>query len=573
MQSIEHQLKILRESFVKKVASRFNSIFFALDEIQSLNDQLGKEDRLFPTLRLLDYYYLRSLELAIQDHRTQLIVWIVENYPTHEVCLEPVVQIDPNLDSAGYARVSLLMSSNIEKNPNNYNLIKSAIEFHKFFDKELTEKIIIDALRTADPTYLLKDDLSSLYRLHQYKLKQGLELKRFLATSGPAYASYYHLCDSPFYALDAEDIKVAKQAAEKLKKAASNPQPNCDHIAGQNAALTMEGIVALRNKDIKKAKSSLENSIVHLSPRDLEAGLFLELARELLNYGERECVLNYLDKYDAALGPGTYESTLLRYQIEKNIKGKNFVEPENSQEFKNFTRGHELQFLNHQLDKHLPVNSISSVNRCDLEVSLLSCQLREAKLAKDEVAVQYLSNELAQAKHHLEQLIAIHGLFYPPDDYDHGDVLVFNEANSRRICSIAVPFCKLYDDMMQSGIVWHNQERWRESLLEADETVFLLKSKMDELGDVTVYADKFLDPEKFNELLEVLEITSETLKDMEPSIRLKKYELWRQDDNGNQAMIEVLPCRADANAKVKMYTDRGHKQMYWCRPSDKGSSK
>lgn len=570
MQSIEHQLTNLRESFVKKVANRFSPLTFALDETLRLKEQLENEDRLFPTLSLLDYYYLRSLEPAIQDHRTELISWIVENNPTHEVCIEPIIQIDPNLDSAGYARVSSLILGNIEKNPNKYHLIKTAIEFHKQFDKELTEKIIVDALKISEPTYLLKDDLSSLYRLHQYKLKQGLELKRFLATSGPAYARFYHLCDYPFYALDAGEKGEAAKAAKKLDDTASKPQPNCDHTAGRNAALTVQGIIALRDKKIAKAIACLEYSIVHLNPRDVEACLFLELARELFDCGERECVLNYLDKYDAAVGPGKYESTLLRYQIEK---GKTLVEPETSKEFKNFTREHELKYLHRHLDKHLPVNSISPINRCDLEVSLLSCQLREAKMAKDEVAVRYLSSELAQVKDHLEQLKAIHSLFYPPDDYDYGDVLEFDEANSRRVCSIAVPFCNLYDDTMQTGIVWQNQERWRQTLLEANETVFLLNSKMDELGDTTVYADKNLEPEKLNDLMDALDITSNALKDLEPGIVLQRHELWRQDDNGNQALIEVLPCRADANAKVTMYTDRGHKQMYWCKPSDKGSNK
>lgn len=109
--------------------------------------------------------------------------------------------------------------------------------------------------------------------------------------------------------------------------------------------------------------------------------------------------------------------------------------------------------------------------------------------------------------------------------------------------------------------------------VEVTGEVFYLVGNADHHGPIEVFGSNEIDCEKLNDLLEQLGFTTKDLEQISDAVKFKPYELWRQDDNGNQALIEVLPCRADANAKVKMYTDRGHKQMYWCKPSDKGSNK
>lgn len=100
--------------------------------------------------------------------------------------------------------------------------------------------------------------------------------------------------------------------------------------------------------------------------------------------------------------------------------------------------------------------------------------------------------------------------------------------------------------------------------------VYFLRDNEKDWQIKNVFAKSTLDAEKPNDLLEELNLTTDDICDLDKSIKFQPYELWRQDDNGNQALIEVLPCRADADAKVKMYTDRGHKQLYWCKPSETG---
>jgi hypothetical protein len=45
--------------------------------------------------------------------------------------------------------------------------------------------------------------------------------------------------------------------------------------------------------------------------------------------------------------------------------------------------------------------------------------------------------------------------------------------------------------------------------------------------------------------------------------RVMRYELWRQDDNGNRVRIDVFESEAEAEAARAAFEARAHKQMYW----------
>lgn len=51
----------------------------------------------------------------------------------------------------------------------------------------------------------------------------------------------------------------------------------------------------------------------------------------------------------------------------------------------------------------------------------------------------------------------------------------------------------------------------------------------------------------------------ETL-DIHPTVR---WELWRQDDNGNRVMIRAFDDRAAAEAALSRFESLRHKQTYW----------
>lgn len=46
-------------------------------------------------------------------------------------------------------------------------------------------------------------------------------------------------------------------------------------------------------------------------------------------------------------------------------------------------------------------------------------------------------------------------------------------------------------------------------------------------------------------------------------MRERGWEVWRQDDNGQEYLMEVVDREDRAVALVREYTERGHKQTYW----------
>jgi hypothetical protein len=65
------------------------------------------------------------------------------------------------------------------------------------------------------------------------------------------------------------------------------------------------------------------------------------------------------------------------------------------------------------------------------------------------------------------------------------------------------------------------------------------------------------------DILEVLNLGTEDLEWIEPTISFQKYEVWRQDDNGGKFLIEIAHSKADAKKIVRKYELIPHKQTYW----------
>jgi len=65
--------------------------------------------------------------------------------------------------------------------------------------------------------------------------------------------------------------------------------------------------------------------------------------------------------------------------------------------------------------------------------------------------------------------------------------------------------------------------------------------------------------------------TRAALRALEESLRLAevpanaatRYQVWRQDDNGNVFLVASFDCRVDAEREIAGLAGGGHKQSYW----------
>lgn len=51
-----------------------------------------------------------------------------------------------------------------------------------------------------------------------------------------------------------------------------------------------------------------------------------------------------------------------------------------------------------------------------------------------------------------------------------------------------------------------------------------------------------------------------------------EYQIWRQDDNGNQFVVDTLPTFEAAEQARQTFEDSGHKQFYWVVAVDRPDS-
>jgi hypothetical protein len=69
--------------------------------------------------------------------------------------------------------------------------------------------------------------------------------------------------------------------------------------------------------------------------------------------------------------------------------------------------------------------------------------------------------------------------------------------------------------------------------------------------------------DNLEDILELLNLGIEDLAEVEPTISLQKYEVWRQVDHGNRFLVEIAASRADAKIILRKYELIPHKQTYW----------
>lgn len=130
--------------------------------------------------------------------------------------------------------------------------------------------------------------------------------------------------------------------------------------------------------------------------------------------------------------------------------------------------------------------------------------------------------------------------------------------------------CKNIEEMESStGLIFEDDiddlDYYKLAILQIDEEKYFLQRHLHEPPGVMVAVTTACTSpgEAVDSLLIAFDMTTSDLSWQHDSVHFTPHELWRQDDNGNQVLIEICPCRADAMQKARVFTERGHRQLYW----------
>ena len=263
------------------------------DELEA--DLRKTPDKIDDRLVLIGYYTSNartSMEhLRLRTH----VLWMVENHPEHPSTAEPSLRDLPD-DMDGNAQILLLWNKNLESRGDDIAVMKDAEKF--FFGKDPAQADqLIHRIAEKEPNdKQWPGELAELYRMF------GIPGQPIDDPGARAVESYKRVLElthnSPARESLAGDMAQAAFKVGDLSGAAELAKiylQSKDRTAVQRAN-TILGRVALRSGDRSGAKKYLLDSSGPLAEKDVSvSGPTLVLAKELLEQGEREAVLQYLD--------------------------------------------------------------------------------------------------------------------------------------------------------------------------------------------------------------------------------------------------------------------------------------
>jgi hypothetical protein len=246
-------------------------------------------------LSLIGYYTWNAQtpadHLRLRDH----VLWVVENRPEHPATSEPSLRDLPD-DPEGNSQIRALWDQNLQSRGEEVAVLKNAQKFFFGKDPAAAERIIHLLFEREPQNPQWASELAQLYRMFGIPgepfadpAKQAMEAyRRVLALTTTAAAREALAGDMAAAAFKVGDYPGAAQLAKVYLQSS--------HRGAVQRANTLLGRVALMSDDVASGKQYLLDSAKPEAARDVSvSGPTMVLARELLEKGESDVVIQYLE--------------------------------------------------------------------------------------------------------------------------------------------------------------------------------------------------------------------------------------------------------------------------------------
>ncbi len=322
---VDAQVRELAESACGQIGSDISA-----DQADWLELHRHVADRQLAVRLILLGKYFSDRDPAIRARRATHIYWLIEHHPDRKTAGNPEAYLLRFEQSVAYDPARSLWLQQCATHKSNAAVLGNAARFFVLNDPELAEKLFVEA-QTLDPTNPEWHVL--LAHLHQLSAKRGdpesrnsrakqamieLEMAEQLRSShsGGLPAEFgeltpeqsrhlqsltrlHTLPDRTKAAFEAGELNFARQFAEECLALASSEEIGEFFQADGNAihySHLVLGRIALREGHCELAKAHLLNSgRTKGSPNLGSFGPNMSLAKELLELGERDVVIEYLD--------------------------------------------------------------------------------------------------------------------------------------------------------------------------------------------------------------------------------------------------------------------------------------
>lgn len=258
-----------------------------------------RPDNIRARAKLLGYLY-RKHDVPSAEAKSRHILWLVRNAPASGVLALPECGLDRVSESEAYAAVRGAWTEQLAKKPRVAAIYGNAAAFFMLSDPKSAEAALIEAVAMEPNNPEWHEKLGGLYALGLNRLRGDARRKAALEAFRRFEIAYGLTDDSGRDSMRDDLAKMAfaagvpERAAVFAEDMLKNNPPGWNHGNNIHHGNLILGRVALAKGDVAEAKRRLILAgKTKGSPQLNTFGPNMQLAKELLEKGERDVVLEY----------------------------------------------------------------------------------------------------------------------------------------------------------------------------------------------------------------------------------------------------------------------------------------
>jgi tetratricopeptide (TPR) repeat protein len=268
-------------------------------------------DNLAARETLIKYYFretFASRSSVLEEKREKHVFWLIEHAPESQLAGSPEAGITPRSFSSstdGYQRGKQLWLQQVENHPDNQRILRNAAQFLLLSDGKIAQELLEKAWALDPSDAQTSSALAQSYELERAHLsspeekaalaKKALSIRERSLEKTDGEQRFYELGGLTISAFEAGETEKAQQYASELLLSAPKFKNDWNYGNALHKGNIILGRIALQRGDIAGAKEDLlAAGQTPGSPQLDSFGPNMTLAKELLEKGERDAVLTYL---------------------------------------------------------------------------------------------------------------------------------------------------------------------------------------------------------------------------------------------------------------------------------------
>lgn len=281
-------------------------------DADSLEEALNKHpDDLTVREELIKYYFekiLTSKMPELEEKWERHVLWLIEHNPESELAGLPDAEfmLEGSTGSIeGYQRGKQLWLQQVDRHPDNQPILHNAAQFLSLYDGKTSRELLEKAWAIDPSDGQTASALAQSYEREREQVtsteektglaKKALSIRERALEKVDGEQRFYELAEVATSAFEAGEPEKAKEYATELLQSAQKSNIDWNYGNALHKGNIVLGRVALSRGDIVGAKQHLlAAGEIPGSPQLDSFGPNMTLAKELLEKGEREVVLTYL---------------------------------------------------------------------------------------------------------------------------------------------------------------------------------------------------------------------------------------------------------------------------------------